>query len=73
MEITNQNLEEMLAMVICVVIPVVVRIPLLASLGRFSHLGTIYLHKIKNFAFYSFFVSYDLSNFLQFSPFNNLI
>jgi ABC-type molybdate transport system permease subunit len=47
MEITNQNLEEMLAMVICVVIPVVVRIPLLASLGRFSHLGTIYLHKIK--------------------------
>jgi len=41
MEITNQYLEEMLAMVICVTIPVVIRIPLLASLGRFSHLGTV--------------------------------
>jgi len=30
MEITNQYLEEMLAMVICVIIPVVIRIPLLA-------------------------------------------
>ena len=45
-EITNQNLEEVLpAMVICVIIPVVIRVPLLASLGRFSHLGIIYLHK----------------------------
>lgn len=45
-EITNQNLEEVLAaMVICVIIPVVIRVPLLASPGRFSHLGTIYLHK----------------------------
>jgi len=41
MEITNQHLEEMLAMVICVTIPVVIRISLLASLGRFSHLGTV--------------------------------
>jgi len=41
MEITNQYLEEMLAMVICVTIPVVIRTPLLASLGRFSHLGIV--------------------------------
>jgi len=49
MEITNQNLEEMLAMVICAITPLAVRIPLIASLGRFSHLGTIpaYIYKKK--------------------------
>jgi len=41
MEITNQYLEEMLALVIRVTILVVICIPLLASLGRFSHLGTV--------------------------------
>jgi hypothetical protein len=41
MEITNQNLEEMLPIVIRVIIPVVNHIPLLASLWRLSHLGTV--------------------------------
>jgi hypothetical protein len=40
MKITNQNLEEMLVLVICVVIiPEVTCAPLFASLARLSHIG----------------------------------
>jgi hypothetical protein len=67
MEITNQYLEEMLAMVICATIPVVIRIPLLASLGRFSHLGTV--PALKKTLLFTVSLCYELFNFLQSSPF----
>jgi hypothetical protein len=37
MKITNQNLEEILVLVICAIIPEVICIPLIASVTRLSH------------------------------------
>jgi len=39
MKITNQNLEEMLVLIICVSIPEVTCPPLFASIARLPHIG----------------------------------